>query len=63
MQDGIEGCGVGEFGCRWEAGFILITEAQKESKKALQGERSLAAVHQLASRCPHFVPAECPQWT
>lgn len=39
----------------------MLRLGQKEGEKAQQGERSLAAVQQLASRCPHLVPAECPQ--
>lgn len=44
--------------------FPLIVEfwAKREREKALQGERSLAVLQQLASQRPHCVPAECPQW-
>lgn len=40
----------------------LLGLGQKEREKALQGERSLAVLQYLASRRPHLVPAECPQW-
>lgn len=64
------GVGGSSWGGRW-SGVVgreavssqsLLSLGQKEREKAQQGERSLAALQYLASRRPHLVPAECPQW-
>lgn len=71
VRNGVGGCSVGESGGCWSSGggrgweavgshSLLSFGAKRE--KALQGERSLAALQWLASRRPHCVPAECPQW-
>lgn len=70
VRNGVGGCSVGESGgAGWVGtvgagggGFPLIVEFWAKREKALQGERSLAVLQWLASRRPHCVPAECPQW-
>lgn len=50
----------------WEAlnsqSLLSLGQKKREREKAQRGERSLAVLQQPASRRPHLVPAECPEW-